>query len=310
MKIFCGRSNPYLAKEIVTHLGVSLGSITIRQFNDGELWVKFEENIRGEDVFLIQSTHAPAENILELILMIDAAVRASAHRVTAVIPYYGYGRQDRKDQPRVPISGRVFMDLISSVGVGRVLTMDMHSSQIQGFTNIPFDHLYARRIIFERLRQFNLNPEITVILAPDVGGAPMGQSFASHLGVGFALGDKRRTAPNEAQVVHLIGDLKDKHVIIIDDMIDTAGTIVDAGNAARESGAVSVMALATHGLFSGNAPERLKKSNVDRVIVSNTVHHPPEKRFEKLEIFSVAELFAEAIQCIHNGESLSALFEF
>jgi len=309
MKIFSGRSNLHLAEEIVNHLDVSLGSITIRQFSDGELWIKFEENIRGEDVFLIQSTHAPAENILELILMIDAAVRASAHRVTAVIPYYGYGRQDRKDQPRVPISARVMMDLIRSVGVSRVLTMDMHSHQIQGFTSIPFDHMYARKVIFERLRQFNLNPETTVILAPDVGGAPMAQSFARHFGIGFALGDKRRTAPNQARVVHLIGDLEDKHVIIIDDMIDTAGTIVDAGNAAKESGASSVTAFATHGLFSGDAPEKLKKSEIDKVIVCNTVYLPPERRFEKLEVLSVAGLFAKAIQCISDGESISALFE-
>jgi len=310
MKIFSGRSNLPLAEEIVEHLDASLGKVRIRQFSDGELWIKFEENIRGEDVFLVQSTHAPAENILELILMIDAAVRASAQRVTAVIPYYGYGRQDRKDQPRVPISGRVMMDLISSVGAGRVLTMDMHSPQIQGFTNIPFDHLYARQVIFERLRKFKLAPETTVILAPDVGRAPMARSFARNLGVEFALGDKRRTAPNKAEVVHIIGDMKDKHVIIIDDMIDTGGTIVDAGNAAKKSGATTVTAFATHGLFSGNASERLIASDIDRVIVSNTVNLSPERRFEKLEILSVASLFASAIQCIHNGESISALFEF
>jgi len=310
MKIFSGRSNLPLAEEIVEHLDASLGKVRIRQFSDGELWIKFEENIRGEDVFLVQSTHAPAENILELILMIDAAVRASAQRVTAVIPYYGYGRQDRKDQPRVPISGRVMMDLISSVGAGRVLTMDMHSPQIQGFTNIPFDHLYARQVIFERLRKFKLAPETTVILAPDVGRAPMARSFARNLDVEFALGDKRRTAPNKAEVVHIIGDMKDKHVIIIDDMIDTGGTIVDAGNAAKKSGATTVTAFATHGLFSGNASERLIASDIDRVIVSNTVNLSPERRFEKLEILSVASLFASAIQCIHNGESISALFEF
>lgn len=310
MKVFSGRSNRPLAGEIAGHLGISLGDVTIRQFSDGEIWVKFEENIRGEDVFLIQSTHAPAENIIELILMIDAAVRASARRVTAVIPYYGYGRQDRKDQPRVPISARVMMDLIGSVGAGRVLTMDMHSPQIQGFTEIPFDHLYARQVIFERLRQYDLSEETTVILAPDVGGAAMAQSFAKNLGVGFALGDKRRTAPNRAKVVHLIGDLKDKHVIIIDDMIDTGGTIVDAGNAAKESGAARVTAFATHGLFSGNASENLMDSDVDRVIVSDTVYIPPERRFDKLEILSVATLFANAIRCIYEGESLSALFEF
>ena len=310
MKVFSGRSNVPLAEDIVELLGVSVGKVKIRQFSDGELWIKYEENIRGEDVFIIQSTHAPAENILELILLIDAAVRASAQRVTAVIPYYGYGRQDRKDQPRVPISARAMMDLVGSVGAGRVLTMDMHSPQIQGFTNIPFDHLYARQVIFERLRQFNPTPETAVVLAPDVGRAPMAQSFARHLGIGFVLGDKRRPGPNQAEVVHLIGDLKDKDVIIIDDIIDTGGTTVSAANAAKENGAAGVTAFATHGLFSGNAPERIMKSNIDKVIICNTIDVPEERRFEKLDIISVAGLFAKAIQCIHNGESISALFEF
>ncbi len=308
MKVFSGRSNEPLAAEIVDHLGIAMGNVSFRQFADGELWVKFEENIRGQDVFIVQSTHPPAENILELILMIDAAVRASADRVTAVIPYYGYARQDRKDQPRVPISARVVMDMLSSVGAGRVLTMDLHSAQIQGFTHIPFDHLYARKTMFKRLGDFNLHPEKTVILAPDVGRAPMAQAYAKRLGVGFGLIDKRRTSPNQAEVVHLIGDMKDKQVIVIDDMIDTAGSMIGAAESAVENGAASVVALATHGLFSADAPERISASSIEKVIVTDTVNVTDEKRFDKLEVISVADLFADAIANIHTGESVSALF--
>lgn len=309
MKVFSGRSNEPLATEIVEHIGVELGQVRFRQFSDGELWVKYEENIRGQDVFIVQSTHPPAENILELVLMIDAAVRASADRVTAVIPYYGYARQDRKDQPRVPISARAIVDMLSSVGVGRVLAMDLHSSQIQGFTNIPFDHLYARQVVFKRLREFDLHPDDAVILAPDVGRAPMAQAYAKRLSVGFGLIDKRRTSPNEAEVVHLIGDMTDKQVIIMDDMIDTGGTTINAAEAAVEKGASSVVALATHGLFSGTAAEKITESSIDKVIVTNTVELKDDRRFEKLEVISVAGLFARAIANIHSGESVSALFE-
>ena len=308
MKVFSGRSNKPLTTVIVDHLGVDMGDVSFRLFADGELWVKFEENIRGQDVFIIQSTHPPAENILELILMVDAAVRASADRVTAVIPYYGYARQDRKDQPRVPISARVIMDMLSSVGAGRVLTMDLHSPQIQGFTHIPFDHLYARKTMFKKLGEFDLHPEKTVILAPDVGRAPMAQAYAKRLGVGFGLIDKRRTSPNKAEVVHLIGDMKDKQVIVIDDMIDTAGSMIGAAKSAVENGATSVVALATHGLFSGDAPERISASSIEKVIVTDTVNVTDEKRFDKLEVISVAGLFADAIANIHSGESVSALF--
>ncbi len=310
MKIFSGSSNRPLTREIVDHLGIDIGKVAISRFSDGEIRVKYEENIRGEDVFVVQSTNPPAENILELILMIDAAVRASADRVTAVIPYYGYGRQDRKDQPRVPISARVMMDMMNSVGVGRILTMDLHSSQIQGFTNTPFDHLYARQVIFERLRKMDVLSDKTVILSPDVGSAPMAQSFARHLGVGFALIDKRRTGHRRSEVANLIGDLKDKLVILIDDMIDTAGTVINAAKAAIENGAQSVMVFATHGIFSGEANEKLMNSYIDKVIVTNTLDIPEELKFEKLETISVAKLFSNAIQCIYNGESISALFEF
>ena len=308
MKIFSGRSNKTLAKQIAAKLDVKIGKSTFRQFADGELWVKYEENIRGQDVYIIQSTNPPAENILELVLMIDAAVRASADRVTAVIPYYGYARQDRKDQPRVPISARAIMDILASVGAKRVLAMDLHSAQIQGFTHLPFDHLYARKIILKYLKNMQPSLKDIVILAPDVGRAPMAQSYAKHLGVGFALIDKRRTEPNKAKVLHMIGNLESKNVIILDDMIDTAGSMINASETAMENGAKSVISVATHGLFSDDAINKIMKSSIEKVIVANTVQLPKEKQFKKLEIISVAPLFANAIKNIHSGESVSALF--
>ena len=308
MKIFSGRSNKTLAKQIAAKLDVKIGKSTFRQFADGELWVKYEENIRGQDVYIIQSTNPPAENILELVLMIDAAVRASADRVTAVIPYYGYARQDRKDQPRVPISARAIMDILASVGAKRVLAMDLHSAQIQGFTHLPFDHLYARKIILKYLKNMQPSLKDIVILAPDVGRAPMAQSYAKHLGVGFALIDKRRTEPNKAKVLHMIGNLESKNVIILDDMIDTAGSMINASETAMENGAKSVISVATHGLFSEDAINKIMTSSIEKVIVANTVQLPKEKQFKKLEIISVAPLFANAIKNIHSGESVSALF--
>ena len=271
MKIFSGRSNKILAKQIAAKLDVKIGKSTFRQFADGELWVKYEENIRGQDVYIIQSTNPPAENILELVLMIDAAVRASADRVTAVIPYYGYARQDRKDQPRVPISARAIMDILASVGAKRVLAMDLHSAQIQGFTHLPFDHLYARKIILKYLKNMQPSLKDIVILAPDVGRAPMAQSYAKHLGVGFALIDKRRTEPNKAKVLHMIGNLESKNVIILDDMIDTAGSMINASETAIENGAKSVISVATHGLFSDDAINKIMKSSIEKVIVANTI---------------------------------------
>ncbi|MFC1747063.1 ribose-phosphate diphosphokinase, partial [Candidatus Neomarinimicrobiota bacterium] len=214
MKLFAGRSNLALANEISASLGIPLGDITIKTFGDGEIWLKFEENIRNEDVIIIQSTNPPAENIIELMLMLDAARRASAASVTAVIPYYGYARQDRKDKPRVPISARLFLDTFETVGAGRIVTMDLHSPQIQGFVNIPFDNLYSRLVLVERLKKLGLTSETGVVLAPDMGSARMGQAYAKYLDVSFALIDKRRPAHNKAEVVHLIGNLEGKHVTL------------------------------------------------------------------------------------------------
>ena len=278
LKIFSGRSNPILSKRIVDHLGLKLGDVTIRTFADGELWVKFEENIRGKDVFIIQSTNGPAENLIELFLLIDAAVRASAQRVTAVIPYFGYGRQDRKDQPRVPISSRVMVDILTATGADRIISMDLHSTQIQGFASIPFDHIYSRMVLLDKLKSLDLNPEECTVLSPDVGSAAMGQSYAKRLGFHFALIDKRRYAPNKAEVSHLIGDLKGKDVLIIDDMIDTAGTTVSASKAAVDEGANSVIAVATHGVLSGPAIERLKSAPINNIIITCLLYTSPSPR--------------------------------
>ncbi len=309
MKIFSGRSNPKLAQEISVELDIYLGPCTIKNFSDGEIYVKFEENIRNEDVFIIQSTNPPAENIIELLLMLDAARRASARSVTAVIPYYGYARQDRKDRPRVPISARLFLDTFEAVGASRVITMDLHSPQIQGFVNIPFDHLYSRLVLLERLKQLGLNLDNGVILSPDMGSARMGQAYARYLDLGFALIDKRRPHHNRAEVVHLIGNLEGRHVIIIDDMIDTAGTIASAAESAIEHGAKSVKAVATHGLFSRPASERLMAAPIEKIIVTNTIDVKADSLATKLEIISVAKVFAASIQRITAGRSLSSLFE-
>ena len=310
LKIFTGRSNPILAQGIAESLGKKLGDLSIKTFSDGELWIKFEENIRGSDVFIIQPTNSPADNIVELILIIDAAVRASANTVTAVIPYFGYGRQDRKDTPRVPISSRVMVDLVTATGANRIITMDLHSTQIQGFATIPFDHLYSRMVLLDAITELGLDPKNSVVLSPDVGSARMSQAYAKYLGMHFALIDKRRYAPNKAQVMHLIGNLKGKDVLIIDDMIDTAGTTVNAANTAIDNGANGVIAIATHAILSGPAIERLKNSTIKKLIVTDTVHIPDSKKLDNMEIVTVANVFGEAIRRVYEGESVSALFEF
>ena len=309
MKVFTGRSNPELAQGISNYLGIPLGKIDIQEFSDGEIWVAFEENIRNEDVFIIQSTNPPTDNIMELLLMLDAARRASAKNVIAVIPYLGYGRQDRKDQPRVPISARLMLDLITAVGVNRIITMDLHSPQIQGFVNVPFDHLYSRIVLLDRLKSMNLTSETGVVLAPDVGSANMSQSYAKKLNLSFALIDKRRPAKNKVEVVNLVGDLKNKHVLIIDDMIDTAGTLCNAAFTAEKEGALSVTAIATHPVLSGKAIARLKDAPISKIIVCNTINLSKNKIIDKLEVVSIAEVFGESMKRIVEGTSLSSLFK-
>ena len=309
MKIFSGNSNRLLAEKICDYLGVSLGKLNISRFSDGELSIAFDENIRNEDVFIIQSTNPPAENILELMLILDAAKRASANRVIAVIPYFGYGRQDRKDRPRVPISSRVILDMATGLGIDRIVSMDLHSSQIQGFVNVPFDHLYSRMALFKELKKLNLNEETGVVLAPDVGSAKMSQAYAKSLGISFALIDKRRPKPNQTEIANLVGNLKNKEVLIIDDMIDTAGTICNAAVAAMDNGAISVTAIATHPVLSGPAIERLSNSKITKVIVCDTIEMTEDKKFDKLEVISVASVFGEAIKRIIDGTSLSSMFQ-
>ncbi len=310
LKIFTGRSNPVLAEKIAQYLGSTLGLVTIKTFSDGELWIKYEENIRGKDVYIVQPTNQPANNIIELILMIDAAKRASAAHVTAVIPYFGYGRQDRKDTPRVPISSRVMVDLITATGADRIISMDLHSTQIQGFASIPFDHLYSRMILLDELKKLDLDPKECVVLSPDMGSVRMSQSYAKRLGMHFALIDKRRYAPNQAKVAHVIGRLRDKHVLIIDDMIDTAGTTVHAAEKALSKGAKSITAVATHALLSGPAIDRLRASEIKEFILTDTIAIPEEKILPNMRFVSVANIFGEAIRRIHNGESVSSLFDF
>ncbi len=310
LKIFTGRSNPVLAQKIAEYLDIPLGEVLIKTFADGELWVKYEENIRGKGVFIIQPTNQPTDNIMELILMIDAAKRASAANVTAVIPYFGYGRQDRKDTPRVPISSRVMVDLITATGADRIISMDLHSTQIQGFASIPFDHLYSRMVLLDELKKLPGDPREWVVLAPDMGSVRMSQSYAKRLGMNFAIIDKRRYVPNEAKVAHVIGRLKNLHVLIIDDIIDTAGTTINAAEKALSKGAKSVTAVATHGLLSGPAVERLKNSEINEIILTDTIAMSRDKVLPNMRFVSVANIFGEAIRRIHNGESVSSLFDF
>ncbi|MCF7797804.1 MAG: ribose-phosphate pyrophosphokinase [Lentisphaeria bacterium] len=308
-KLFTGRSNPHLAQRIADYLEMELGEISIKDFSDGELWVRYDENIRGQDVFIIQSTNPPANNIMELLLMLDAAKRASARRVTAVIPYYGYARQDRKDQPRVPISAKLLADMINAAGADRVLTMDLHSAQIQGYFDIPFDHLYSKTALISHLKDKEVTDNL-VLLSPDVGSIPLSRSYAKLLNASLAIIDKRRPQANRSEVMHLIGEVEGKNVLIMDDMVDTAGTLVAAARTAKENGALSVMAACTHAVLSGPAIERVQKSPVEKLIVSDTIEIPRDKVFEKLEVVSVASVFGEAILRIHNEESISSLFNF
>ena len=310
LKIFSGRSNLPLAKKIAKSMKHDLGNVSIKTFSDGEIWVKYEDNVRGQDVFIIQSTNGPAENIIELALLVDAAVRSSANSVTIVNPYFGYGRQDRKDQPRVPISSRVMLDILAATGVNRIITMDLHSTQTQGFAKIPFDNLYSRMVLLDAIKDEGFNPEKSVVLSPDVGSASISQAYAKRLNMHFALIDKRRYAPNKAEISHLIGDLKNMDVLIIDDMIDTAGTTVNAAKAAIGKGAKSVTAVATHGVLSGPAYERLENSGIRKIILTDTIKIQESKVLKNMSIVSVANVFGSAINRIYNSESVSDLFKF
>lgn len=309
IKVFCGNSNPGLAAEICKCLDVPLGMAKVKTFSDGEIMVEIGENVRGRDVYVVQSTCSPTNNnLMELLIMMDALKRASAEKITAVIPYYGYARQDRKVAPRTPITSKLVADLITTAGADRVVTVDLHAGQIQGFFNIPVDNLYAAPVILSHLKT-RFPHDHVVMVSPDAGGTERARAFAKRLGCTLAVIDKRRTAPNVAEVMHLIGDVRDKIAIILDDMIDTAGTLTQAARALKDHGAKSIYACATHAVLSGPAIDRINESVIEEVVITNTVP-PGEKneRTSKIKVLSVAELLAEAIRRIHEDESVSSLF--
>jgi len=306
LKIISGNSNNPLAAKIAENLGVPLCDITLGRFADGEIHAQINENIRGVDVFIVQGTQPPAENIMELLILIDACFLASAERITSVIPYYGYARQDRKDSPRVPITAKLLAKLIEVAGSDRVLTLDLHSTQIQGFFNVQADNLFAAPVLLEHIRSLDLGN--LMIVAPDVGSTKMGRAFAKRLNVDLAIVDKRRYGKDATEVMNIIGDVKGKDVVILDDMISTAGTLVKGAKAIAEKGASSVRACATHPVFAANALERIMESPIDEVVVTNTV---PFERFDecpKVKVLDVSKLIAEAIKRIHYNESVSTLF--
>jgi ribose-phosphate pyrophosphokinase len=309
IKIFAGNSNRPLAEEIGRTLGVSLGGAVIGRFSDGETQVEITDNARGGDVFVVQSICTPTnDNLMELLLMLDALKRASAKRITAVIPYYGYARQDRKVAPRVPISAKLVADLITTAGASRVLTVDLHAGQIQGFFNIPVDNVYAAPPLLSYLREKVGNRPLTVI-SPDAGGVERARAFAKRLDAGLAIIDKRRARPNEVAEMQIIGEVDGNTAVIVDDMVDTAGTLCAAARAVREAGAPTVLACATHAVLSGPAIERLAASALDELVVTDTIPLRPEAaRLSKLRVLKVAPLIGEAIRRTHDEASISSLF--
>jgi len=308
MKLFTGNANIELAREIAAYLKCPLGDAYVATFSDGEINVKINENVRGADVFVVQPTSSPVNNhLMELLIMIDAFRRASARRITAVMPYYGYARQDRKAQPRVPITSRLVADLITTAGADRVLTIDLHAGQIQGFFDVPVDNLFATPVIFDYLKTKQL--ENPVIISPDAGGVERARAFGKRLGASIAIIDKRRSAPNVAEVMNIIGDVEGRDALLLDDMIDTAGTITQAVQALKAHGARRVMAACSHAVLSGPAIKRINESALDEVVVTNTIAMDnKQKECPKLVVLTVAPLLGEAIKRIHEEASVSSLF--
>lgn len=307
--IFSGNSNKSLAEGIVSRLGMRLGAATVSKFSDGEIMVKINESVRGRDVFIVQPTNAPSDtNLMELMVMADALRRASANTITAIMPYFGYSRQDRASEPRVPITAKLISNLITVSGVDRVVTMDLHAGQIQGFFDIPVDNLYALPVFYKYMQDNNLCDDETVIVSPDAGGVARARTYAKKFGMPLAIIDKRRSGPNVAKVMHVIGEVAGKKCILIDDMIDTAGTLTEAAAALIDNGAISVKAMATHGILSGPAIDRIGASVIEKVIITDTIDNTRLKDFAKLEILSVSGILATSIERIHNKESISSLF--
>lgn len=309
-KLFACTANVQLAKSIADHLQVQLSASEVRRFSDGEIFVEVQESVRGFDTFVVQPTcHPVNDSLMELLIMVDALKRSSTTSITAVIPYYGYARQDRKTQSRVPITAKLVADLLVAAGVNRIISMDLHASQIQGFFNIPVDHLYAKPVILQYLNE-RYDKESLVVVSPDAGGVERARAFAKRLGVGLAIIDKRRLKPNEAQAMHVIGDVKGKSAILIDDMIDTGGTLIQGMQVLLDHGAKEVSAACTHGVFSGTAFERIRDSQLKEVICTDTIPLSPQMaRLEKIKCLSVAPILAETIKRIQTHESVSSLFD-
>lgn len=308
LKIFAGSSNKPLAEEICKILNVKIGDIDISRFKDREISIQIKENVRATDVFVIQSTCNPGnDNLMELLIMIDAFKRASADRITAVIPYYGYARQDRKDKPRVPITSRLVADLLTAAGASRILTMDLHAQQIVGFFNIPVDHLLAMPVFLDEIKKMKVQD--LIIVAPDAGAVERAREYAKRLNTDIAIIDKRREEKNKADVMHVIGEVKEKNAFLIDDMIDTGNTLIKSAEAIKKMGAKSVFSICTHPVLSDNAVQSIESSEIESLLVSNTIPLSPEKaKSQKIQVKSVADLFAKAIKNIHDGTSISSLF--
>ncbi len=306
IRIVTGNANRPLAKKISAYIGKELTDCTVTKFSDGEIFVQFNENIRGADVFIIQPTNAPADNLMELLMLIEAARRASAMRITAVIPYYGYGRADRKDRPRVAITAKLVANLITTVGADRVMTMDLHASQIQGFFDLPHDHLYSSTLFHKYLEDMNL--ENLCIVSPDVGSIKLARVTARALNARLAIVDKRRPKPNESKVMNLIGDVEGCNIIIRDDMVDTAGTICQAAHFLKERGVQEIYAVCTHGVLSGEAFKRIEEAPIKKMIITDSIDQTSRNLSEKYEILTCSELIGEAIKRIFDEESVSSLF--
>jgi ribose-phosphate pyrophosphokinase len=308
LKIFTGSANPALAEEVCGHLGISLGKLSLRQFADGEIYLQVQENVRGTDVFVVQPTCTPVDrHLMELLLMIDALKRSSAERITAVLPYYGYARQDRKDKPRVPISAKLVASLIERAGADRIFCLDLHAAQIQGFFDVPVDHLFSAPVMIDYFKP-QATPHLTVV-SPDAGGVERARAFAKRLKAPLAIIDKRREDVNVAEVMHIIGRVRGRNCLIVDDLIDTAGTLVKATEALLEKGAISVSACATHAVLSGPALERIESSQLKEVVVSNSIPLSEEaRRSSKVRQLTVGKLLATAVQSIHEETSISVLF--
>lgn len=308
MKLFSGTSNPILTLEVCKYLGIEPGSITAKTFSDGETQIEIHENIRGGDVFILQSTCPPVnDNLMQLLIIMDALKRASAKRITAVIPYYGYGRQDRKVKPRVPISAKLVADLITVAGADRVVSLDLHAGQIQGYFNIPVDNIFAAPLLLKHIRSHF--EDSLVIVSPDAGGVERARAFAKRLAVSLAIIDKRRDTPNIAEAMNIIGDVEGKSTIILDDMVDTAGTLTQAAMALKNRGASKIYACCTHPVLSGPSLERIEASPIDQMVVTNTIPLNEEaKKCSKIDVLSVAELLGETIKRIYHSDSVSTLF--